>query len=122
MITANLVDKIAYWGLDALPTPGAMTEFFMSDRTQLAIGRNAISVPKFTKRAVEAAIGTGLTASVALFILVLNNVLTGRGGWIDGFNVWQSFIRQPAILGTMFMTALVTVLFLAWQRDRGMKR
>ena len=94
----------------------------MSDRTQLAIGRNAISVPKFTKRAIEAAIGTGLTASVALVILVLNNVLTGRGGWIDGFNVWQSFIRQPAILGTMFLTALVTVLFLAWQRDRGIKR
>lgn len=94
----------------------------MSDRTQLAIGRNSISVPRLTKRAVEAAIGTALTSSVALVILVLNNVLTGRGGWMNGFQVWLSFMRQPAILGTMILTAFVTSLFLAWQRDTGLKR
>ena len=94
----------------------------MSDRTQLAIGRNSISVPSLTKRAVEAAMGTALTASVALVILVLNNVLTGRGGWLNGFEVWLSFMRQPAILGTMILTAFVTSLFLAWQRDGGLKR
>ena len=94
----------------------------MSDRTQLAIGRNSISVPRLTKRAIEAGVSTALTAGVAFVILVLNNVLTSRGGWIEGFDVWRSFIRQPAILGTMFLTALVTVLFLAWQRDRGTKR
>lgn len=94
----------------------------MSDRTQLAIGRNSISVPRLTKRAIEAAIGTALTALVAFIILVLNNVLTGRGGWIDGFEVWRAFMRQPAILGTMVLTSLVTVLFLAWQRDRNSGR
>ena len=94
----------------------------MSDRTQLAIGRNSISVPRLTKRAVEAAIGTALTSSVALVILVLNNVLTGRGVWMNGFQVWLSFMRQPAILGTMILTAFVTSLFLAWQRDTGLKR
>lgn len=94
----------------------------MSDRTQLAIGRNSIAVPKMTKRALEALIATLLTASAAFVILVLNNLLTGRGGFTEGFQVWQSFIRQPAILGTMFMTALVTVVFLAWQRDRGAPR
>lgn len=94
----------------------------MSDRTQLAIGRNSISVPRLTKRAVEAAIATALTSLVALVILVLNNVLTGRGGWINGFDVWLSFMRQPAILGTMLLTALVTAIFLAWQRDQGLKR
>jgi hypothetical protein len=93
----------------------------MSDRTQLAIGRNSISVPRLSKRAIEAAIATGLTASVALVILVLNNVLTGRGGWVQGFHVWWAFICKPAILGTMFLTALVTAIFLAWQRDQGMK-
>lgn len=91
----------------------------MSDRTQLAIGRNSISVPRLTKRAVEAALATALTACVALVILVLNNVLTGRGGWMNGFDVWLNYMRQPAILGTMILTALVTSLFLAWQRDRG---
>jgi hypothetical protein len=66
--------------------------------------------------------GTALTSSVALVILVLNNVLTGRGGWMNGFEVWLSFMRQPAILGTMILTAFVTSLFLAWQRDGGLKR
>ena len=94
----------------------------MSDRTQLAIGRNSISMPRLTKRAIEAAIATAITAGVALVILVLNNVLTGRGGWIDGLDVWLSFIRKPAILGTMYLTALVTALFLAWPRDRDTKR
>jgi hypothetical protein len=98
-----------------------MTERTMSDRTQLAIGRNSISVPRLTKRAVEAAAATALTSCVALVILVLNNVLTGRGGWVNGFDVWLSFMRQPAILGTMILTALVTSLFLAWQRDRGVR-
>ncbi|HVJ77877.1 MAG TPA: hypothetical protein VM620_08585 [Hyphomicrobium sp.] len=94
----------------------------MSDRTQLAIGRNSISVPRLTKRAVEAGIATAMTSLVALFILVLNNVLTGRGGWLNGFNIWLSYMRQPAILGTMILTAFVTTIFLAWQRDGGLKR
>lgn len=94
----------------------------MSDRTQLAIGRNSIQVPRLTKRLIEAAAATLLTAGVAGIILILNNVLTGRGGWTEGFAVWQMFMRQPAILGTMILTALVTVLFLAWQRDRQPKR
>jgi hypothetical protein len=75
-----------------------------------------------TKRAVEAAVATGLTSFLALVILVLNNVLTGRGGWVNGFDVWLAFMRQPAILGTMILTALVTSLYLAWQRDGGLKR
>jgi hypothetical protein len=63
-----------------------------------------------------------MTSLVALFILVLNNVLTGRGGWLNGFNIWLSYMRQPAILGTMILTAFVTTIFLAWQRDGGLKR
>jgi hypothetical protein len=97
-------------------------ERVMSDRTQLAIGRNSISVPKLTKRFVEAILSTALTSLVAFVILVLNNVLTNRGGWLEGFSVWQSFMRQPAILGTMLLTSLVTVVFLSWQRDREIKR
>ena len=47
----------------------------MSDRTQLAIGRNTMSVPRITKRMLEALLATGVTALVALVILLLNNVL-----------------------------------------------
>ncbi len=91
----------------------------MSDRTQLAIGRNTMSVPRLTKRILEALVATGVTAFVALVILLLNNVLTARGGWLNGFEVWMSFIRRPDILGTMVLTALCTVMFLQWQRDSG---
>ena len=91
----------------------------MSDRTQFAIGRNTLTMPRFTKRAIEVAMATGMTALVAFIILLLNNVLTARGGWLNGFDVWLSFIRRPDILGTMVLTALVTVLFLQWYRDGG---
>jgi hypothetical protein len=91
----------------------------MSDRTQLAIGRNSISVPSLTKRALEAVMATGVTAIVALIILLLNNVLTGRGGWTAGLDIWLAFIQRPDILGTMLLTSFVTVMFLKWQRDGG---
>lgn len=95
----------------------------MSDRTQLAIGRNTISVPRLTKRALEVLLATGITGIVSLAILLLNNVLTARGGWFNGFDVWVSFIRRPDILGTIVLTAICTVAFLQWQRDNnGPKR
>lgn len=95
----------------------------MSDRTQLAIGRNTISVPRLTKRALEVIIATSVTGAVSLAVLLLNNVLTGRGGWFNGFEVWLSFIRRPDILGTIVLTAICTVGFLQWQRDNsGPKR
>ncbi len=50
----------------------------MSDRTQPAFGRNTMSVPRLTKRMLEALLATGVTALVALVILLLNNVLTAR--------------------------------------------
>lgn len=94
----------------------------MSDRTQLAIGRNTLSVPRMTKRALEVVIATGVTGLVSLVVLLLNNVLTGRGGWLNGFDVWLSFIRRPDILGTIVLTAICTVAFLQWQRDSAPKR
>ncbi|MEZ5899727.1 MAG: hypothetical protein R3D51_09555 [Hyphomicrobiaceae bacterium] len=91
----------------------------MSDRTQLAIGRNTLNVPRITKRALEVLLATSVTGMVSLLILLLNNVLTGRGGWLNGFDVWMSFIRRPDILGTMVLTAICTVAFLQWQRESG---
>ena len=88
----------------------------MSDRTQLAFGRNTLSVPRLTKRALEVIIATAITGLVSLAVLLLNNVLTGRGGWLNGFEVWLAFIRQPNILGTIVLTAICTVGFLQWQR------
>jgi ABC-type sulfate transport system permease subunit len=94
----------------------------MSDRTQIAIGRNTISVPRITKRAVEVAVATGLTALASFMILELNTVLTGRTGFSQGLDLWLSFIRRSDILGTMILTAIVTVAYINWQRDGGGKR
>jgi uncharacterized membrane protein len=89
----------------------------MSDRTMLAIGRSSFSVSRLTKRAVQAAVATGLSAAASFIILMLNNVLTARSGWQQGLDVWLSFIRRSDILGTMILTAIVTIGFLYWQRD-----
>jgi len=91
----------------------------MSDRTQLAIGRNTLNVPRFTKRALEVALATAVTGLVSFAILLLNTVLTGRGGWSYGFEVWMAFIRRPDILGTIVLTAICTVAYLHWQQDGG---
>ncbi len=89
----------------------------MSERTQLAIGRNMISVPRLTKRIVEVAVITGLSCLTALIILGLNNVLTARSGFSAGFDLWMQFIRRSDILGTMMLTAMVAVAYITWQRD-----
>ena len=94
----------------------------MSDRTQLAIGRNTISVPRITKRILEVAVATGLTGLASFLILTLNNVLTARAGLMLGLDIWLAFIRRSDILGTIILTALVTVAYLHWQRDQGPKR
>ncbi|MCB1526689.1 MAG: hypothetical protein KDJ45_03175 [Hyphomicrobiaceae bacterium] len=89
----------------------------MSDRTQLAIGRSSFSVTRLTKRALQMLIAAALTAFAAFVILMLNNVLTARSGFTQGFDVWYAFIRRSDILGTIVLTAIVTVLFVYWQRD-----
>jgi len=94
----------------------------MSDRTQLAIGRNMISVPRLTKRLVEVAVITGLTALAAFVILELNNVLMGVNGFSHGFDIWLTFVRRSDILGTIILTAIVAVAYINWQRDEGNKR
>ncbi|MBK9079387.1 MAG: hypothetical protein WBP38_09570 [Hyphomicrobium sp.] len=94
----------------------------MSDRTQLAIGRTILSVPRLTKRAVEVAVVTGLTGLAALLVLGLNNVLTARSGFTGGFDLWMQFIRRSDILGTMILTAIVAVVYLSWNRDSSNNR
>jgi hypothetical protein len=90
----------------------------MTDRTQLSIGRSNFSVPKLTKRLFEIVIASGLTSLVALAVITLNQMLTGRNGWQRGYDAWFQFIKRSDILGTMLLTAAVTVAFIYWQRSR----
>ena len=44
------------------------------------------------------------------------NDLTARGGTAHGFSAWYAFIMRPDILGTMILTALVTIGYGMWQQ------
>lgn len=90
----------------------------MSERTQLAIGPKTLSVPKFTKRLVEIAVSSGLTAVAILAILTINNLLIGKNGWERGYAIWMRFIQRSDILGTIILTAVITVMFVYWYRGR----
>jgi ABC-type sulfate transport system permease subunit len=91
----------------------------MSDRTMLAFGRSTYSVPKSTKRVFQMALAVLITAAAILVVLSLNNVLTTQSGWRQGFNAWYSFIRRSDILGTMVLTAVVSVLSVYWTPESG---
>jgi len=81
----------------------------MSDRTMLLFRGATYSVSKLTKRAFQVLLAVGLTAVATLFILVLNNLLTTNGGWQQGLDLWLAFIRRSDIIGTIVLTAVVTV-------------
>ena len=91
----------------------------MSDRTMIAIGRQTFSVPRLAKRAIQVMTALGLTALVSLAIIMANSFLTARGGVMAGFDLWLGFIRRPDIIGTMVLTAIVTIAYFYWDRDSG---
>ncbi len=89
----------------------------MSDRTQFALGQRKFSMPRHLKRTLQVAIATVLTAAAALLIVMSNSLLVARGGF-RGIDIWLAFINRADIIGTIVLTALVTVYFVYWQRDR----
>jgi hypothetical protein len=70
------------------------------------------------RKALDVAVATALTAAVVFIIVVSNNFLVARGSPAYGFNLWYAFIGRPDILGTMVLTAAVTLLYLLWQQGR----
>lgn len=87
----------------------------MSDRTMIAFGRQSFSVPRLAKRALQALTAVGLTALAAFLIIMANSLLLGRGV-TPGFDIWLSFIRRPEIIGSMILTAAVTIAYLYWEK------
>lgn len=67
-----------------------------------------------TKKLTDVAIAIGLTMAVVFIILVTNSMLTSRGGYWVGINMWLSLIQRPDIVGTMILTALVTTAYAIW--------
>jgi hypothetical protein len=89
----------------------------------IALGGKSLSVPRIAKRALQVLTATGLTAIVTLFIIMANNLLLGRGV-TPGFGIWLGFIQRPETIGTMVLTAVVTIGYLYWDKrsDQGGRR
>jgi hypothetical protein len=93
-------------------------ESAMVEKTLLALPGKKVSVPRVFKRVVQVALAAGLTAAVMLIVMLGNGLLTGRGASLQGgVAAWLAFIKRPDIYTTIVLTALVTVLFVYWQRD-----
>ena len=91
----------------------------MSDpKSTLIMPGSKMSVSKLVKRTVQVLAGVVLSAVTIGTVMVLNGLLSGKGTTIQWFHVWLSFIQRPEIFVTMLITALSTVLFVYWQRDK----
>ena len=90
----------------------------MSDKTVLAMPGKKLSVPRVFKRTLQISTAILLTLAVALTFIVANSMLLGRGGFFQAFSAWLAFIQRSDIQATVVLTAIVTVAFVYWQRDR----
>ena len=68
------------------------------------------------RKVVDVLTAIGLTAAVFFVIVVANSFLMARGSYSHGFNLWYSFILRPDILGTIVLTALVTMAYVFWKQ------
>ena len=81
-----------------------------------------VHMPPAMRKAVEVATAVGLTAAVFFVIVVANAFLMARGSYATGFNIWYSFILRPDILGTMVLTATVTMAYVWFGKGSGRPR
>jgi branched-subunit amino acid transport protein len=90
----------------------------MSDKTMLVMPGKTLSVPRLFKRLLQVATSVVLTAIVALALMLGSGLLQARGSLAQAFSVWLAFINRSDIQATMVLTALVTVAFVYWQREK----
>ena len=89
------------------------------ETTILVVAGKKLKVPRVLKRTLQVAVSVGLTLLVVLVIQVGDGLLAGRANSFQtAIGAWLGFVRRPDMLAIMTLTALVTVLFVYWQRDR----
>jgi hypothetical protein len=76
-------------------------------------------MPPVMNKALDVLTAVALTAGVFFVIVVANNFLLGRGSYSSGFNVWYALILRSDILGTMVLTAVVTMLYVWFWKGSG---
>jgi hypothetical protein len=50
--------------------------------------------------------------------VVCRIMLLARGSTSRGLDMWLGLIKRPDLQGAVLLTAIVTVLFVYWQRDK----
>jgi hypothetical protein len=89
------------------------------ETTILVLAGKKLKVPRIVKRVLQIALSVGPTLLVVLVIQAGDALLAGRVGSLQAATAsWLAYIRRPDILVIMTLTAIVTVLFVYWQRDR----
>ena len=61
----------------------------MSEKTILVVPGKKLTVPRVLKRSMQVAAAVGITAGVALAILIGNGLLVPRGRLLQGWDVWS---------------------------------
>ena len=91
----------------------------MVETTLLVVAGKSLTVPRLLKRILQIASAVVLTAAVFLVVIVGNGFLGVRQTSLQaGVNAWLAFVKRPDILATMILTAVVTVMFVYWQRKQ----
>ena len=74
-------------------------------------------MPPLLKRLVDTLIAIGLTMGLVLIMVVISNLLIARSNSWVGFKLWYAFMSRPDILGTIILTALVSMAYVFWQQQ-----
>jgi len=90
----------------------------MSNKTMLVMPGKNLMVPRLFKRVLQVAGAVVLTAAVALALMLGSGLLQARGTLSQALAVWVAFINRSDIQATMVLTAIVTVAFVYWMRDK----
>jgi len=89
------------------------------ETTILVLAGKRLKVPRLLKRALQVAVSVGLTLLVVLVIQVGDGLLSGKASSVQtAMSNWLAYVRRPDMLAIIALTAIVTVLFVYWQRDQ----
>lgn len=76
-----------------------------------------MKLPPILKRAIDTAIAIALTMGLVLVMVVISNLLVARSNSWAGFKLWYTFMSRPDILGTIILTAVVSMAYVVWQQQ-----
>ena len=74
------------------------------------------------KRLIDVVVAIAITLGLVLVMLVISNILIAKTNSLVGFKLWLAFATRPDILGSVILTALVSMGYVFWQQTKGRSR